>query len=159
MAAGIYAAAAAKSLQSCSTLCDPIAVSPPSLLCLWDSPGKNTGVGRDFLLQCMQAWSVASVMSNSVPPYGPQPTRLLCPQDSLGKNTGVGCHFLLQAGISRYLHNILWEFSLFSSSIFYNDWQHGKYLSRSRGLDFGPDWGLKIYASTSVVLDARQNII
>ena len=37
------AAAAAKSLQSCPTLCDPIGGSqavPP-----WDSPGKNTGVG------------------------------------------------------------------------------------------------------------------
>ena len=38
---------------------------------------------------------LASVMSNSVRPYGQQPTRLLCPRDSLGKNTGVGCHFLL----------------------------------------------------------------
>ena len=38
----------------------------------------------------------ASVVSDSVRPYGQQPTRLLCPQDSLGKNTGVGCHFLLQ---------------------------------------------------------------
>ena len=25
--------------------------SPPGLLCLWDSPGKNTGVGCYFLLQ------------------------------------------------------------------------------------------------------------
>ena len=39
---------------------------------------------------------VASVVSNSVRPYGQQPTRLLSPQDSLGKNTGEGCHFLLQ---------------------------------------------------------------
>ena len=34
------AAAAAKSLQWCPTLCDPIDGSHP-----WDSPGKNTGVG------------------------------------------------------------------------------------------------------------------
>ena len=39
---------------------------------------------------------VASVVSDSVRPYGQQPTRFLRPQDSLGKNTGVGCHFLLQ---------------------------------------------------------------
>ena len=45
---------------------------------------------------CMHACQVASVVSDSVRPYGQQPTRLLCPWDSLGKNTGVGCHFLLQ---------------------------------------------------------------
>ena len=39
------AAAAAKSLQSCPTLCDPIDGSPPGSLNPWDSPGKNTGVG------------------------------------------------------------------------------------------------------------------
>ena len=39
---------------------------------------------------------VASVVSDSVRPYGLQPTRLLRPWDSPGKNTGVGCHFLLQ---------------------------------------------------------------
>ena len=27
---------------------------PTRLLCPWDSPGKNTGVGRHFLLQCMK---------------------------------------------------------------------------------------------------------
>ena len=40
-----------KSLQSCPTLCDPMDCSPPRLLCLWNSPGKNTGVGCHFLLQ------------------------------------------------------------------------------------------------------------
>ena len=39
------AAAAAKSLQSCSTLYDPIDGSLPGSPCSWDSPGKNTGVG------------------------------------------------------------------------------------------------------------------
>ena len=40
--------------------------------------------------------SVASVLSDSLPPHGLQPTRLFCPWDSPGKNTGVDCHFLLQ---------------------------------------------------------------
>src|SRR5574341_1454901 len=65
----------------------------------WDSPGKNTGVGCHFLLQCRKVKSeseVASVVSNSVRPHRRKPTRLLCPWDSPGKNTGVGCHFLLQ---------------------------------------------------------------
>ena len=46
-----------KSLQSCPTLCDPIDSSPPGSPCPWDSPGKNTGVGCHFLLQCMKVKS------------------------------------------------------------------------------------------------------
>ena len=41
----------AKSLQSYPTLCDPMGCSPTRLLCPWDSPGKNTGMGRHALLQ------------------------------------------------------------------------------------------------------------
>jgi len=38
--------------QSCPTLCDPMNCSPPTrLLCPWNSPGKNTGMGCHFLLQ------------------------------------------------------------------------------------------------------------
>ena len=55
-----FAAAAAKSLQSCPTLCDPRDGSPP-LPCPWDSPGKNTGVGCHFLLQCMKVKSESEV--------------------------------------------------------------------------------------------------
>ena len=35
--------------ESCPTLCDPVDCSPPG--CLWDFPGKNTGLGCHFLLQ------------------------------------------------------------------------------------------------------------
>ena len=49
-------AAAAKSLQSCPTLCNPT-----RLPCPWDSPGKNTGVGCHFLLQCMKLKSKSEV--------------------------------------------------------------------------------------------------
>ena len=45
------AAAAAKSLQSCPTL-RPHRWQPTRLRRPWDSPGKNTGVGCHFLLQC-----------------------------------------------------------------------------------------------------------
>ena len=51
--------AVAKSLQSCLTLCDP--TDPTRLLCPWDSPGKNTGVGCHFLLQCMKVKSESEV--------------------------------------------------------------------------------------------------
>ena len=37
--------------QSCPTLCDPMGCSSIGLLCRWDFPGKNTGVGGRFPLQ------------------------------------------------------------------------------------------------------------
>ena len=46
----VTAAAAAKSLESCLTL-RPYGLLPARLLCPWDSPGKNTGVGCHALLQ------------------------------------------------------------------------------------------------------------
>ena len=51
---------AAKLLQSCPTLCDPIDGSPQGSR-PWDSPGKNTGVGCHFLLQCMKVKSESEV--------------------------------------------------------------------------------------------------
>ena len=56
----LYAAATAKLRQSCPTLCDPIDGSPPGSRS-WDSPGKNTGVGCHFLLQCMKVKSEREV--------------------------------------------------------------------------------------------------
>ena len=58
----VTAAAAAKSLQSCPILCDPIdGWQLTRLPCPWDSPGKNTGVGCHFLLQCMKVKSESEV--------------------------------------------------------------------------------------------------
>ena len=54
------AAAAAKSLQLCPTLCDPIDSSPPGSS-TWDSPSKNTGIGCHFLFQCMGVKSESEV--------------------------------------------------------------------------------------------------
>ena len=59
-------AAAAKSHQSCPTLCDPIDGSPPGSR-PWDSPGKNTGVGCHFLLQCMKVKSLNRVWLFTTP--------------------------------------------------------------------------------------------
>ena len=56
----ITAAAAAKALQSCPTLCDPIDGSPPGS----PVPGilqARTGVGCHFLLQCMKVKSESEV--------------------------------------------------------------------------------------------------
>ena len=46
----VATAAAAKSLQSCPTLCDPHRQQPMRLLRPWDFPGKSTRVGCHCLL-------------------------------------------------------------------------------------------------------------
>ena len=48
------------------------------------------------LSQLVCACSAASVLSDSLRPYGLQSARFLCPWDSPGKNTGVGFCVLLQ---------------------------------------------------------------
>ena len=48
--------------QSCPTLCDPMAYSPPGSSVLGDSPGKNTGVGCHALLcGSSQAWDQTQI--------------------------------------------------------------------------------------------------
>ena len=54
------AAAAAKSHQLCPTV-RPHRWQATRLLCPWDSPGKNTGVGCHFLLQCTKVKSESEV--------------------------------------------------------------------------------------------------
>ena len=65
----------------------------------WDSPGKNTGMGCHFILQCVKVKSESEVAQSSPTPSDPmdcKPTRLLCPWDFPGKSTRVGCHCLLR---------------------------------------------------------------
>ena len=71
---------------------------PTRLPCPWDSPGKNTGVGGHFLLQCMKVKSESEVAQSCLTLSNPidQSTRLLCPWDFPGKSTGVRCHCFLQ---------------------------------------------------------------
>ena len=68
-------APAAKSHQSCPTLCDPIDGSPPGSH-PWDSPGKNTGVGCHFLLQCMKVKSDSEVAQSCPTLHDPMDCRL-----------------------------------------------------------------------------------
>ena len=58
---------------------------PTRLRCPWDSPGKNTGVGGHFLLQCRKVKSESEVAQSQ--PHGLQPTRLLHPRDFPGKQS------------------------------------------------------------------------
>ena len=88
-----FGCAAAESLQSCPTLCDPRDGSPPG------SPGPGMLQARALewaAISFSNAWKWSrSVVSDSSQPRGLQPTRLLRPWDFPGKSTGVGCHCLL----------------------------------------------------------------
>ena len=93
----LAAAAAAKSLQSCPTLCDPIDGSRPGSPFLGFSRQEHWS-GLPFpspVHESEKSKSSRSVVSDSSQPHGLQPSRLLCPWDFPGKSTGVGCHCLL----------------------------------------------------------------
>ena len=63
----------------------------------WDSPGKNTGVGCHFLLQCTKMKSESEVAESCRTLRDPMDCSL--PGSSWGfpgKSTGVGCHCLLR---------------------------------------------------------------
>ena len=93
-----YGAAAAKSLQSCPTLCDPIDSSPPGSAVLGFSRQEHwSGLPFPSPMHESEKWKWSrSVVSDSMRPHGLQPTRLLHPWDFPGKSTGVGCHCLLR---------------------------------------------------------------
>ena len=104
------AAAAAKSLQSCPTLYDPIDGSPPGPPSPWDSPGKNTGVGCHFLLQGMKVKSDSEVTQ-------------LCPTLSDPMDCGPpgsSVHGIFQARVPEWgchcLVHRCWQFDLCSSA-------------------------------------------
>ena len=88
---------AAKSLQSCPTLCDPIDGSPsgspvPGIL----QARTLEWVAISFSSAGSEKWKWSrSVVSDPQRPHGLQPSRLLHPWDFPGKSTGVGCHCLL----------------------------------------------------------------
>ena len=66
----------------------------------WDSPGKNTGVGCYFLLQCMKVKSESEVAQSCLTLRDPMdcspPGSSLRPWGFPGRNTGVGCYCLLR---------------------------------------------------------------
>ena len=103
MAYFCFAAAAAKSLQSRPDPVRPHRWQPTKLLCPWDSPGKDTGVGCHFLSNaCMHAKLIQSC-----------PT--LCnPMDS--SPPGSSAHRILQA---RILQWVAISVSIFCFVLFY----------------------------------------
>ena len=88
------AAVAAKLHQSCPTLCDPIdRWQPTRLFRPWDSPGKNTGVGCHFLLQCMKAKSEREVTQSCPTLHDPMDCSL----------PGSSIHGILQARVLEWV--------------------------------------------------------
>ena len=88
----------------------------------WDSPGKNTGVGCHFLLQCIRVKSESEV-AQSCPTsqsHGLQPTRLLHTWDFPGKSTGVGYHCLLRGHSEATAKEVKIQLILLRSTSCYN---------------------------------------
>ena len=93
-----YAAAAAKSLQSCPTLCDPMDGSPQG------SPVPGILQARTLewvAISFSNAWKwkvkvkLLSLVRLLATPWTAA-HQVLCPRDFPGKSTGVGCHCLLR---------------------------------------------------------------
>ena len=113
----------------------------------WDSPGKNTGVGCHFLLQCKKVKSESEV-AQSCPTlrfHGLQPTRLLRPWDFPGKSTGVGCHRLLH---TYMLDTYIINFTKYCQHSLKNDSQICILTYHAWGLPFScilmSTWGVPI---------------
>ena len=98
-------AAAAQSLQSCPTLCDPIDGSPPGC----PVPGILQARTLEWVaISFSNAWKwKVKVKSLSrvwlLEPHGLQLTRLLHPWDFPGNSTGVGCHCILRQNCYYHL--------------------------------------------------------
>ena len=98
--AKIYpAAAAAKSLQSCPTLCDPKDSSPPGSPVPGILQARTLEWVANFLLQCMKVKSESGVAQSCPTLRNPMDCSL--PGSSVhgifpSKSTGFGCHCLLQ---------------------------------------------------------------
>ena len=86
----------------------------------WDSPGKNTGAGCHFLLQCMKVKSESEVAQSCPTLATPWVAayRLLRPWDFLGKSTGMGCHCLLLIPSRVFLISVI--VLLVSVCLFFN---------------------------------------
>ena len=107
-------AAAAKLLQSCPTLCNPIDGSPPGSLSLGFSRQEHwSGLPFPSPVHESEKWKWSrSVVSDSLRPHGLQPTRLLHPWDFPGKRTGLGCHCLLHCKLYCYIKGVLFFLSI-----------------------------------------------
>ena len=103
---------------------------PTRLPCPWDSPGKNTGVGCHFLLQCMKVKSESEVAQS-------------CP--TLRDSTDCSLPGSSVRGIFQ-VRVLEWGAIAFSSSTFWNNLNGEKFQKRISSIQF----------SRSVVSDSLQ---
>ena len=79
---------------------------PTRLPCPWDSPGKNTGVGCHFLLQCMKVKSESEVAQSCLTLSDPMDYSLTGSSVHgifQARGTGVGCHCLLRFSVLVFI--------------------------------------------------------
>ena len=73
-------------------LCETPERQPTRLPCSWDSPGKDTGVGCHFLLQCMKVKSEREVAQSCLTPSDPMDCSL----------PGSSIHGIFQASVLEW---------------------------------------------------------
>ena len=81
----------------------PHGLQPTRLLCPWDSPGKNTGVGCHFLLQCMKVESESEVTQSCLTLSDPMDCSL--PGSSIH---GIFQATVLEWGATAFSHNLIY---------------------------------------------------
>ena len=99
---------------------------PTRILCPWDSPGKNTGVGCHFLLQCMKVKSEREVAQSCPTPSDPMDCSLpgssihgifqarvlewgaIAFSEILSRYSNLGCSYFLSS-LSMSCHSLLAE--------------------------------------------------
>ena len=104
---------------------------PTRLLCSWDSPGKNTGVGCHFLLQCRKVKSVSEVTQLCLTPRDPMD----------GSLPGSSIHGIFQARVLEWgaiafpvstptfifcLYSVQFSRSVVSKSLWPHESQHAR---------------------------------
>ena len=136
---------------------------PTRLLCPWDSPGKNTGVGCHFLLQCTKVKSESEVAQSCRTLSDPMDCSL----------PGSSVHGIFQARVLEWgaiafsLYTVIYNYQLF---IIICTWLYTKICSASQILrselgfiteswEFSPLGGgyvtCKIYAWKLWVVESR----
>ena len=89
----VIAATAAKSLQSCLTLCDPRDGSPPGSSVPGIIQARTLGVGCHFLLQRMEVKSESEVSQSCLTPSNPMDSSL----------PGSSVHGIFQARVLEWV--------------------------------------------------------
>ena len=101
---------------------------PTRLPCLWDSPGKNTGVGCHFLLQCMKVKSESELAQSCLTLRDPMDCSL----------PGSSVHGISQARVVEWGATAFSVRSLSHAQLFATPWT----AARQDSLSFTISWSL-----------------